>query len=102
MAIHFYLCDLDEIKESLARIEDDLKEIKLTMAVTKADFDQKFVELGQAIQEVANDINDLITKLQTGGLSDADEQAVYADLSTAVNQLQAIGAVWNPPPPPGP
>lgn len=97
MGTNIIINDNAGIKASLARIEQTLERIEHTMSVTKADFDAQFVALGAAIQEVANDINDLIARLQTGGLTDAEEQDVFNQLTAATATLTTLGQQWTPP-----
>ena len=70
---------------------------------TVEQFETAFGELRDATTKVANRIDKLLEQLNSGGLSEDEENKVLADLQSATDALRAMGEdVENPNPNPLP
>lgn len=57
---------------------------------TKAEFEAALTEVTTSLENIAADIQRLTDQLATGGLSDAEEQDVFAQLRAVADRAKAI------------
>lgn len=69
----------------------------LTKMATKQDFIDALAEVTSSLENIAADIQRLTDQLATGGLTDAEEQEVFAQLRAVADRAKAI-ADTNPEP----
>lgn len=95
---------------NLTEVSKDAKEILSTVTkifnqmATKEQFQAAFDQITSAVENIAADIQRLTESLQTGGLSEADENEVLTKLQDAATRLQTIAdsTPENPPVEPTP
>lgn len=92
--------NFDEIEKQLKKIFSSITLIHKEMA-TKEQFQAAFDQMTASIDNIAADIQRLTEQLQTGGLSEADENDILSQLQAKATQLQGIAdsTPENPAPP---
>lgn len=88
--------DFDNKK--IDEILSQLIQIKTTMAKTKAEFSQALAEIGTSLDNIAADIVRLTDQLQNGGLTDAEEEEVFAELRAVADRAKSIADTTPEPP----
>lgn len=69
---------------------------------TKAEFEAALTEVTTSLENIAADITRLTDQLATGGLSDAEEQEVFAQLRAVADRAKAIADATPEPETPAP
>lgn len=68
------------------------------MAKTKAEFSQALAEIGTSLDNISADIIRLTDQLQNGGLTDAEEEEVFAELRAVADRAKSIADTTPEPP----
>lgn len=76
----------------LSTLEKDIRNIKnqLKTMPTKQEFQDALAEVTGSLDNIAADITRLTDQLQTGGLTDAEEAEVFAQLRAVADRAKAI------------
>lgn len=82
--------DLKEVSSDAKKILHEVLNIKQIVMATKEQFQAAFDQMTSSIDNIAADIQKLTGQLQTGGLSEADENEILAQLQAKADQLKSI------------
>jgi hypothetical protein len=77
--------DLSELEKEIKRIN-----IKLINMPSKQEFQDALTEVTSSLENIAADITRLTDQLANGGLTDAEEQEVFAALRAVADRAKAI------------
>lgn len=71
----------------------ELKQLKNILMATSAEWTATFVEMKAGLTNIAADITRLTESVQGGSLSQAEEDAAFAELRGLADQINTIAAV---------
>lgn len=75
------------------QILHELKQLKNIIMATSAEWTATFVEMKAGLANIAADITRLTDAVQGGSLSQAEEDAAFAELRGLADQINTIAAV---------
>lgn len=75
------------------KILKELHNLKNILMATKSDFQTALAEMSAGLDNIAADITRLTDTLQTGNLTEAEENEVFTQLRAVADKINTIAAV---------
>lgn len=94
--IHIHACDEEELHARLRSLEVKISQLiskqEIFMASTKQDFDSLREAMDNETNRLAAKMQELIDKVATGGMTEAEEADVLAQFTAVKDRLASLGA----------
>lgn len=87
MALFHFTIHTNENSEAVIR---ELRHLKNIIMATKAEFQQALSDITSGLDNIAADITRLTDQLQTGNLSDTEEQEIFNQLRATADRVKQL------------
>ena len=78
------------VKDDNKAILREISNLKSIIMATKAEFQQALTDITSGLDNIAADITRLTDQLQTGNLSDTEEQEIFNQLRATADRVKQI------------